>query len=184
MSVTGGQLPLLQVRGLRTEFVTDSGTVRAVNDVDLALSGGKVLGVVGESGSGKSVTARSIMRMVHAPGRIVAGEILFDGRDLRQLSDEDMRRVRGGAPGCGQARHGVSLRPQPRRRAAREQTFARLHGRFLTPCAVAAFVQVARSRPAAGGLESVRASHRGAAMSATTSRPRLRDRLRRRPRPC
>ncbi|NEE03230.1 dipeptide ABC transporter ATP-binding protein [Phytoactinopolyspora halotolerans] len=87
--------PLLQVRGLRTEFATDAGTVRAVNDVDLAVQSGTVLGVVGESGSGKSVTARSIMRMVHAPGRIVAGEILFDGRDLRRLTEEQMREVRG-----------------------------------------------------------------------------------------
>ncbi|WP_129669375.1 ABC transporter ATP-binding protein [Phytoactinopolyspora endophytica] len=87
--------PLLQVHGLRTEFVTETGIVRAVNDVDLTLHTGKVLGVVGESGSGKSVTARSIMRMVHSPGRIVAGEILFNGRDLRGLTTDEMRHIRG-----------------------------------------------------------------------------------------
>jgi peptide/nickel transport system ATP-binding protein len=86
---------VMQVRGLRTEFVTPAGTVRAVNDVSLTVRRGTVLGVVGESGSGKSVTARSIMRMVPEPGRIVAGEILFDGTDLRGLSDEEMRRIRG-----------------------------------------------------------------------------------------
>jgi peptide/nickel transport system ATP-binding protein len=86
---------LLRVRGLRTEFATAGGTVRAVNDVSLTVRRGTVLGVVGESGSGKSVTARSIMRMVPEPGRIVAGEILFDGRDLRGLSEEEMRRIRG-----------------------------------------------------------------------------------------
>jgi peptide/nickel transport system ATP-binding protein len=86
---------LLQVRGLRTEFGTPAGTVRAVNDVSLTVRRGTVLGVVGESGSGKSVTARSIMRMVPEPGRIVAGEIRFDGTDLRGLSEEEMRRIRG-----------------------------------------------------------------------------------------
>jgi peptide/nickel transport system ATP-binding protein len=86
---------LLRVRGLRTEFATAGGTVRAVNDVSLTVRRGTVLGVVGESGSGKSVTARSIMRMVPEPGRIVAGEILFEGRDLRGLSEEEMRRIRG-----------------------------------------------------------------------------------------
>jgi peptide/nickel transport system ATP-binding protein len=86
---------LLEVRGLRTEFVTDAGVVRAVNDVSITVPRGKVVGVVGESGSGKSVTARSILRMVNPPGRIVAGELLFDGRDLLTLSEKDMLGIRG-----------------------------------------------------------------------------------------
>ena len=86
---------LLAVRGLRTEFATDAGVVRAVNDVSITVPRGDVVGVVGESGSGKSVTARSILRMVNPPGRIVAGELLFDGRDLLTLSEKDMREIRG-----------------------------------------------------------------------------------------
>jgi peptide/nickel transport system ATP-binding protein len=86
---------VLEVRGLRTEFATDAGVVRAVNDVSITVPRGKVVGVVGESGSGKSVTARSILRMVNPPGRIVAGELLFDGRDLLTLSEKDMLGIRG-----------------------------------------------------------------------------------------
>ncbi|MBP2326947.1 peptide/nickel transport system ATP-binding protein [Kibdelosporangium banguiense] len=86
---------LLEVHGLRTEFVTDAGVVRAVNDVSITVPRGRVVGVVGESGSGKSVTARSILRMVNPPGRIVAGELIFDGRDLLELSEKDMREIRG-----------------------------------------------------------------------------------------
>jgi peptide/nickel transport system ATP-binding protein len=86
---------LLEVRGLRTEFVTDLGIVCAVNDVSITVPHGRVVGVVGESGSGKSVTARSILRMVNPPGRIVAGSLLFDGRDLLTLSEKDMREIRG-----------------------------------------------------------------------------------------
>jgi peptide/nickel transport system ATP-binding protein len=86
---------LLEVRGLRTEFATDAGIVCAVNDVSITVPHGRVVGVVGESGSGKSVTARSILRMVNPPGRIVAGELLFGGRDLLGLSEKDMREIRG-----------------------------------------------------------------------------------------
>jgi peptide/nickel transport system ATP-binding protein len=86
---------LLEVRGLRTEFATDAGVVRAVNDVSITVPRGRVVGVVGESGSGKSVTARSILRMVNPPGRIVAGELMFDGRDLLALDEGEMREIRG-----------------------------------------------------------------------------------------
>lgn len=87
--------PLLDVRGLRTWFFTSGGVVKAVDGVDLTVGRGEVLGLVGESGSGKSVTFLSVMRLVDAPGRIVDGEILFDGRDLRTLSDAEMRDLRG-----------------------------------------------------------------------------------------
>src|SRR6185295_5615215 len=87
--------------GLKTWFETDSGTVRSVDGVDLALSRGETLALVGESGSGKSVTSLSIMRLVPEPaGRIVAGAIRLrckDGatRDLATLDEDALRRVRG-----------------------------------------------------------------------------------------
>ena len=88
--------PLLQIRGLRTHFFTESGVAKAVDGVDLDIRSGEVLGLVGESGSGKSVTALSILRLVpDPPGRIADGEILFRGRNLLALSWEDIRRVRG-----------------------------------------------------------------------------------------
>ena len=87
---------LLEVRGLRTHFHVMDGTVPAVDGVDFRILRGQTLGVVGESGCGKSVTALTVMRLIDTPpGEIVAGEIWFDGRDLLQLSDEEMRKVRG-----------------------------------------------------------------------------------------
>ncbi|SEP40500.1 peptide/nickel transport system ATP-binding protein [Rhodospirillales bacterium URHD0017] len=87
--------PLLQVRDLRTWFLTDSGPVRAVDGVSFDVHAGETLGVVGESGSGKSVCAKSIMRLLDEPARIVGGSILFKGRDLAHLDDEAIREVRG-----------------------------------------------------------------------------------------
>ncbi|MBV9119225.1 MAG: ABC transporter ATP-binding protein [Chloroflexi bacterium] len=87
---------LLSVRNLRTQFRTQDGVVKAVDGVSFEIGKGETLGVVGESGCGKSVTALSIMRLVSdPPGRIVGGEIIFDGRDLLKLKDEEMRKVRG-----------------------------------------------------------------------------------------
>lgn len=89
-------MPLLEVKGLKTYFDTDRGVVRAVDGVSLSIEAGQTLGVVGESGCGKSVTALSILRLVHKPvGRIAGGEILFDGRNLLTLSEQEMRSVRG-----------------------------------------------------------------------------------------
>jgi peptide/nickel transport system ATP-binding protein len=87
--------PTLELRGLRTHFFTRAGVVRAVDDVSLAVSRGRVLGLVGESGSGKTVTGFSIIRLVDPPGRIVGGSILFQGRDLAHLSEREMRDLRG-----------------------------------------------------------------------------------------
>ena len=88
--------PLLQIRGLKTHFFTESGVAKAVDGVDLDVLPGEVLGLVGESGSGKSVTALSILRLIpDPPGRIVGGEILFKERDLLALGWEDIRKVRG-----------------------------------------------------------------------------------------
>ena len=87
--------PILEINGLQTYFYTDDGVVKAVDGVDLVIHAGEVLGLVGESGCGKSVTSFSIMRLVDSPGKIVGGEILFEGRDLLKLADEGMQEVRG-----------------------------------------------------------------------------------------
>jgi oligopeptide/dipeptide ABC transporter ATP-binding protein len=86
---------LLEVRDLQTQFPTRSGLVRAVDGVNFYLDRGELLGLVGESGCGKSITALSVMRLISPPGRIVNGEILFDGKDLLRLSEAEMRHMRG-----------------------------------------------------------------------------------------
>lgn len=87
---------LLTIRGLKTIFTSDNGTAAAVDGLDLELKGEETLGLVGESGCGKSVTALSIMRLIQSPpGRIVAGEILFEGVDLLCLAESEMRTIRG-----------------------------------------------------------------------------------------
>jgi oligopeptide/dipeptide ABC transporter ATP-binding protein len=86
---------LLDVRGLRTEFATPRGTVAAVRDVDLVVHRRERLAIVGESGSGKSAMAMSIVGLLQPPGRVVAGEVLLGGRNLRGLSDRELSQVRG-----------------------------------------------------------------------------------------
>jgi oligopeptide/dipeptide ABC transporter ATP-binding protein len=86
---------LLEVRNLQTHFPTRSGLVRAVDGVSFHIDRGELLGLVGESGCGKSITALSVMRLIALPGRIVNGEILFDGKDLLKVSDSEMREMRG-----------------------------------------------------------------------------------------
>jgi len=90
-----GSAPLLEVAGLRTHFFTRAGVVKAVDDVSFIVQKGEVMGLVGESGSGKSMTGYSIMGLIDPPGRIVAGMIRLNGRDLRALSAEDLRQLRG-----------------------------------------------------------------------------------------
>jgi peptide/nickel transport system ATP-binding protein len=87
--------PLLQVEGLRMHFFTKAGVVKAVDDVSFSVDRGRILGLVGESGSGKSMTGYSIMGLVDAPGRIVAGRIALNGRDLTGLDDREWRKLRG-----------------------------------------------------------------------------------------
>ena len=88
--------PLLQIKNLKTHFFTPEGDGKAVNGVTLNLDRKETLGIVGESGCGKSVTALSILRLIpDPPGKIVEGEILFNGRDLLTLSEKDMRHIRG-----------------------------------------------------------------------------------------
>ncbi len=87
---------LLNVKDLKTYFFTDDGIGRAVDGVNLSVPAGKTLALVGESGCGKSITALSILRLVPEPlGKIVSGEVLFDGQDLVKLSEGQMRRIRG-----------------------------------------------------------------------------------------
>ena len=87
--------PLLEIRGLKTYFATDDGMVQAVDGVDLTIGRGETLGVVGESGCGKTVTAMSILKLIAMPpGRIVAGQILFEGRDLVPLTSNELDDIR------------------------------------------------------------------------------------------
>src|SRR5438045_7954168 len=86
---------LLEIKNLHTYFQTREGLVCAVNGVSFNLDRAELLGLVGESGCGKSMTALSIMRLVAPPGKIVAGEILFEGRDLLKFSNAEMRNMRG-----------------------------------------------------------------------------------------
>jgi oligopeptide/dipeptide ABC transporter ATP-binding protein len=87
--------PLLEVRNLKTYFYTEDGIVKAVDGVDLVIRPGEVLGIVGESGCGKSVTSLSVMRLIGQPGKIIDGEIMYEGKDLLKFSDVEMMAVRG-----------------------------------------------------------------------------------------
>jgi oligopeptide/dipeptide ABC transporter ATP-binding protein len=86
---------LLQVKDLKTSFFTEDGVIKAVDGVNFSLGKGEILGLVGESGCGKSVTALSIMGLIGVPGKIVGGEILFEGQNLLALPGEAMRQIRG-----------------------------------------------------------------------------------------
>ncbi len=86
---------LLEVHNLKTYFYTEDGVVKAVDGVDFTVGRGEVLGLVGESGCGKSVTSLSIMRLIGIPGKVVEGEIIFEGRNLLDLSESEMVHMRG-----------------------------------------------------------------------------------------
>ena len=87
---------ILEVKDLETRFYTEDGTVHAVNGVSFTLDEGETLGVVGESGCGKSVTMLSLLRLIPTPpGKITGGEVLFEGRDLLKMTDDEIRQVRG-----------------------------------------------------------------------------------------
>lgn len=86
---------LLEVRNLKTRFQTDDGSFYAVEDVSFQVEAGKTLGIVGESGCGKSVTSLSIMRLIQKPGTIESGEIVFDGKSLLKISEDEIRKIRG-----------------------------------------------------------------------------------------
>jgi oligopeptide/dipeptide ABC transporter ATP-binding protein len=86
---------VLEIKGLKTHFFTYNGVVRAVDGIDLTVNRNEVVGIVGETGCGKSVTVRSTMGLVPAPGYIVAGRVLLDGENLLEKSDAELRRIRG-----------------------------------------------------------------------------------------
>jgi len=88
-------MKLLHVKGLKTYFYTYEGTVKAVDGIDIDIGYKKAMGLVGETGSGKSVTALSILRLISAPGTIVDGNIIYKGKDLLKLNEDEIREVRG-----------------------------------------------------------------------------------------
>lgn len=87
--------PLLEVRNLHVHFFTFAGVTHAVNGVSLSLKSGEIVGVVGETGCGKSVLVRSILGLIGPPGKIVAGQILFNGVDLLSKDEEELQKIRG-----------------------------------------------------------------------------------------
>ena len=87
--------PLLEVKNLKTHFFTEDGVVHAVDGVDFVVYPGEIFGLVGKSGCGKSVTSLSVMRLISPPGKILEGEILLDGLNLLNLSEDEMMKVRG-----------------------------------------------------------------------------------------
>ncbi len=86
---------LLDIQGLKTHFFTEDGVVKAVDGVDIFVKRGECLGVVGESGCGKSQTMMSVMRLISPPGRVVEGKVLYDGRNLLELTEKEMTKIRG-----------------------------------------------------------------------------------------
>ncbi|MEJ0019606.1 MAG: ABC transporter ATP-binding protein [Acetobacteraceae bacterium] len=148
------EAPLLQVRDLRTWFLTDAGPVRAVDGVSFDVHAGETLGIVGESGSGKSVCAKSIMRLLDEPARIVGGSILFKGRDLAHLDEEGIRAVRGREIAMVFQDPMTSLNPVLR--IARQLIEAMTaHGRFTVAAARARAIDLLRRMGVASAQSTV-----------------------------
>ena len=116
--------PLLEVRNLKVQFKTQDGIVAAVNDVSFHLERGETLGIVGESGSGKSVTSLALMRLIPTPpGEISSGTIMFDGENLLEYSEEEMRQL------LEQTLNDPDINREPRRRLIRGMFGNTLDGR-------------------------------------------------------
>ncbi len=121
-SVPAGDV-VLEVRGLKTHFDTRDGLVKAVDEIDFAVKRGEVFGIVGESGCGKSVTSLAIMGLVKPPGKIVAGQIFFDGVDLASMKKEAVRKLRGEAISMIFQQPGSALNPVYRAGAQIKEVF-------------------------------------------------------------
>ena len=102
---------LLSVRDLTSRFYLPAGVVHAVEQVSLELDSGQSLGVVGESGSGKTATVMSILRLLPSPGRIVDGQVTFERQELLGLTEEEIRRIRGGRMALIPQNPGSALNP-------------------------------------------------------------------------
>lgn len=88
-------MALLEVKNLKTHFFTRSGIVKSVDGISFSIEKGRILGIVGESGAGKSITGFSIINLIDKPGKIVEGEILFEGKDLVNLPESELQKIRG-----------------------------------------------------------------------------------------
>src|SRR3954449_747315 len=88
-------MALLEIKDLKVHFDTEDGVVKAVDGVTYSVDRGQTLGIVGESGSGKSVSSMTLMGLTRAPNARISGEIVFDGKDLLQASEADLRKIRG-----------------------------------------------------------------------------------------
>jgi peptide/nickel transport system ATP-binding protein len=89
-------MSLLDIKGLTIQYITRGSTIRAVNSIDLSIEAGRTLGLVGETGAGKTTTALEILRLIQEPpGKVICGEIFYDGKDLLKADDNEMRKIRG-----------------------------------------------------------------------------------------
>ena len=108
---SNGTESLLELRGIKTYFYTDDGVIKAVDGIDIHINKGEILGLVGESGCGKSVTSLTTMQLVGPPGKTIAGEILFQGRNLRELSEDELTDIRGNDMAMIFQEPGIALNP-------------------------------------------------------------------------
>jgi oligopeptide/dipeptide ABC transporter ATP-binding protein len=121
--------PILEVRNLKTHFITRDSTTRAVDGVSFSVAPGETFGLVGESGCGKSATCRSILQLIHKPGKTVGGEVFYKGKDILKMSPSELRKVRGGEIGMIFQEPMTSLNPVLK---IREQIYENLKDKGMT----------------------------------------------------